>query len=563
MREKTILMKIKSIEFKNFASYGNQIQKIDFDDKGYLFLTVGANGYGKTTISNVIKFLLYGKVDGVNLSDLPNRINKNLWGRIRMVCKKKLIEIERGVSPNIFKIKIDNKEYDQAGKLNSQDYIEKEFFEIPYHVFRNIIILSINDFKSFLTMSPGDKKNIVDKLFGFSVINDMREIVKKDKKGILEEIKTYEDELNILADSIVSINSKLNELEKLMKAKDVAKIRKFKKDLRELNENKIKLQEARDRVKKNMSEVEKRIQEHSSLYNIKDNNFKKAKNDLKLYKNKQCPLCESHLDTDFQKERKQHFEDQIRLFPDELDIIRIEIDELRKRYRDAQSKQHQIISRVSSLETNMKNFKVELVKIAEGTDKGEEMKQLHALIKEDRVREEERTKKRIVKGDKSYYLDILENLLGDEGIKNLAMKTILPALNTNIAAMTKQIHLPFMLKFDDRFNCNITSLGEEINPKTLSTGERKKADFVIIIAMIKLLKLRFPSLNILFLDEIFSSVDFEGIYNILDILHKTIQEINLNTFVINHTVLPSELFDKKIEIVKRNGFSEFTIEDLD
>lgn len=40
-------MKIKSVEFKNIASYGNSIQKIEFDDKGYLFLTVGANGNGK------------------------------------------------------------------------------------------------------------------------------------------------------------------------------------------------------------------------------------------------------------------------------------------------------------------------------------------------------------------------------------------------------------------------------------------------------------------------------------------------------------------------------------
>jgi hypothetical protein len=45
-------------------------------------------------------------------------------------------------------------------------------------------------------------------------------------------------------------------------------------------------------------------------------------------------------------------------------------------------------------------------------------------------------------------------------------------------------------------------------------------------------------------------------------LHETIQEIGLNTFVINHTVLPSEYFDKKLEITKDAGFSEFTIESI-
>ena len=93
-------------------------------------------------------------------------------------------------------------------------------------------------------------------------------------------------------------------------------------------------------------------------------------------------------------------------------------------------------------------------------------------------------------------------------------------------------------------------------------GEKKKVDFVIIMALMKMIKVRFPSLNILFLDEIFSSIDSDGVYHIINILHDTIQDIGLNTFVINHTVLPSEYFDKKLEITKDAGFSEFTIESI-
>lgn len=41
-------MKIQSIKFKNFASYGNSIQEIIFeDDLTELFLTLGKNGHGK------------------------------------------------------------------------------------------------------------------------------------------------------------------------------------------------------------------------------------------------------------------------------------------------------------------------------------------------------------------------------------------------------------------------------------------------------------------------------------------------------------------------------------
>jgi DNA repair exonuclease SbcCD ATPase subunit len=98
---------------------------------------------------------------------------------------------------------------------------------------------------------------------------------------------------------------------------------------------------------------------------------------------------------------------------------------------------------------------------------------------------------------------------------------------------------------------------------TLSTGERKKADFIVIIAIIKILKLRFPQLNLLFLDELLSSVDPDGIYNILKILSQVIKDSKINTFVINHSVLPHEIFDKKIHIYKENGFSKFDIESIE
>ena len=41
-------MTIKNIEFKNFSSFGNKLQRIEFkDDEGMFYLVVGENGAGK------------------------------------------------------------------------------------------------------------------------------------------------------------------------------------------------------------------------------------------------------------------------------------------------------------------------------------------------------------------------------------------------------------------------------------------------------------------------------------------------------------------------------------
>ena len=196
-------MKIQSIELKNFASYGNKVQKIEFEeDRPELFLTLGKNGEGKTTIANAIVFALYGKVEGVRMADLPNRINKELWVRIKLRCKSTEVVIERGLAPGIFKVFLNGIEFDKAGKRSVQEYLEEEIFGIPYHVFKNIIILSVNDFKSFLTMNNNDKRQIIDKMFGFSILNEMQYAIKEERKVLKNEIDNFTRELQQIDSNI-------------------------------------------------------------------------------------------------------------------------------------------------------------------------------------------------------------------------------------------------------------------------------------------------------------------------------------------------------------------------
>ena len=207
-------MKIKNIEWKNFNGYGNIPQKIDFNKTGQLYLLVGQNGAGKSSIAEAITYGLYGKVEGKRLGDLANRINRGMEVTLQLTAKGKDIIIRRGIMPNYFELFINGKQYDQAGNKNVQEYLETEILDIPYQVFKNIIILSINDFKSFLTMSSGDKRNIVDRLFGFTIINQMRESIREKRRDAKQSIKTLYDELNILDESIESINQKIELLKK-------------------------------------------------------------------------------------------------------------------------------------------------------------------------------------------------------------------------------------------------------------------------------------------------------------------------------------------------------------
>jgi exonuclease SbcC len=262
-------MHIHYVEFKNCMSYGNQMQRIDFQGDTKLYLLSGFNGSGKSVLALVIKFLLFGKVDGVNLNELANRINKNMYGKIAITCKGKLLEIERGLSPNIFKVFINGVEYDQAGKLNTQEYLEEELYEISYNVFKNMFVISINDFKSFLTMTPGDKKNIVDKLFGFSIINEMSEYVKRDKRRVEDSLNILNEDIRNINDNIESINKKIENISLKEKEINTEKVKEIKEKLVVLDENKNKLNEAKVTFTKKLNEL-----------NLAWNELNKKKSDL-------------------------------------------------------------------------------------------------------------------------------------------------------------------------------------------------------------------------------------------------------------------------------------------
>ena len=556
-------MKINSIEFKNFASYGNQVQKIEFEDQAQLYLTLGKNGHGKTTIANSIIYALYGKVEGVKLADLPNRINKELWVKINLQCKHMNVEIERGLMPNRFKVLINGVEFDKAGKKSVQEYLEDEIFGIPYHVFKNIIILSINDFKSFLTMNNHDKKQIIDRMFGFSVLNDMFKNVKEERKQIKMEIDSYDSELNQIMESISSVRLKLNNLVEESHKRDKEKVEALKDELLDHGDNVKKLNEARSHIDSKIEVINNEAGSMGIQQRDLERENQYLQKKIELYESGFCGSCETKLDTDWHHKKGDEFKAQIESNNKNSGKLKEEISKAEEKVGDLRSKRKQVETRINNLRYSIKDIKDELIKIKESTQDENQFQHLKQIIAEFEKSEGQKSKKREEIAQQDAFMTILEEVLGDDGVKNLAVQTILPGLNANIAMMTQTMHLPFHIRFDEKFNCIINHLGEDINPLTLSTGERKKADFIVIIAIIKILKLRFPQLNLMFLDELLSSVDQDGVYNVLKILNEVIKENGLNTFVINHTELPHEIFDQKIQIYRENGFSKFEIEKID
>jgi DNA repair exonuclease SbcCD ATPase subunit len=551
-------MRIKKIEWKNFSSYGNKKQTLDFPETPSLFQIVGENGAGKTTISQVISFCLYGKVEGKKLGDIPNRINGNTWTRIEFESNQKYITVERGLEPSLFTLYIDGVKYDQAGTKNIQDYLTDDLIGIPYYVFNNTISLSINDFKSFVKMSPQDKRAIVDKIFGFHILNQMRETLKNEFKKIKDSLNVSTAKIETIEKNIEKSNLEMNSLLDLIKEESDDKIKVLRESMEKFSEiQSIHSQKVQEFKSEEGSIFESVTKANRNLIDSRTE-CQALERRLKLYENKKCPTCEGSLDDDFHVHAKAILIKDKSTSQNKLEESENELAKMKILENDIRKKKQDLYEKGLKIDTKIKEIKREIEK--ENSDTSDkQLDSLKKIISDLEIDLNEIQSTRIKTDEKNLWLKKMDDVLGEKGVKQMAIKTILPSLNSEILDLLGAMNLEYQVVFDDEFKASIFHMGIEIPIQTLSTGEMKKVDFVVLIAIMKLMKLKFSTINLLFLDELFSSVDPDGVHGILKILKKNTREMGLNIFVINHAPMPHEIFDCKLDVSKSNNFSSISI----
>ena len=546
-------MKLKKISWKNFKSYSNAMTELVFNNDPSLNLIVGTNGTGKSSIADCIIYALYGKIDGTNNGDIPNRINKNFYVKIELDCNGHDIIVERGLAPNLFTVTIDGSVVDTAGKNNVQAMLEENYYKIPYSVFKNTLILSINDFKSLIDLNPSDKRNIIDKIFGFTEYNLMMKLIKEDIKMLDSSVSSNEGSLKTATVSIEKYEQQLQEL----KNNEVSQ-EEIDELTEKINEAK-KLKATNEENIKKLDEVRKKLDKQSTEKNMDIRDLKRKiednKKKIKLIDSKKCPTCGSSLDTDeFHKERERLVQENESCETAISEMTSI-INDLSNKMRAVDSKRTVFVdainkSKLMDLASDLKykislkkNNSQPLINLKESLDK--------QIIQLNEERE-------LLSKRKMVY-DCVMQILGDGGIKEYIASKYIPTINQIISEMMEFMGINYNVVFDRTFKATITSNGYNVTYNSLSTGEKKRIDFATVVSFIKLLKLQLGEMNLLFLDEMLASIDINGVSDMMTILKDLSVELNMNIYLIHHAQVENVVFDNVIETSKPDGFSKISI----
>ena len=161
------------------------------------------------------------------------------------------------------------------------------------------------------------------------------------------------------------------------------------------------------------------------------------------------------------------------------------------------------------------------------------------------------------------YLNSIKGLLKDEKIKQHMISKIMPYLNQQANYYLSEVDYSFYVKIDKWLDILIKGPGiTNATYDSLSGGERRGIDLAIQLGFLDIARTQqgiFPDL--LIFDELLdSSIDAQGIVEVLKIVRVKQKEANGKHFIISHrSEIDNDLIDNRYHVIKDNGYSRIEI----
>ena len=551
-------MKFESIEFKNIFSYGEQIQKINYSSEGKLILLKGVSGAGKSAILSLPILVLYGRLTKVTKSGIANRINKHGWIRGTIIKGQHRFVIEREFTPNNLRIWKDGDEVDLFGSSAGEDYISTEIIEIPLSTFTNMIAISMKKFKSFLSMSPTERKGVVDEVFDVRIINIIFDQIKKDARDLGQSINGDQSLLFSLTRTLTNANAELVKIQEKNTNSDssMSKVEENKKKIDALNNRLNQYNDVAKTVIEKQNENNTQVSNKSREITENDMNIRNIVSKIDLYNKNRCPTCSSLFSgPDFDKLKiklNELYEDRKK----KRELLIAELESLREKSNKIAEAAQKVQSGMYQIRLEINNISNENLMIEEKLKASAEYQAVKNIIENTNKQLDEVRNSIDEKTKRLSYLQKLQIVYSIKGVTKMVIDNYLPRLNDEISQNLLLLGFPYTLTFDSEFNSTLKDCGVVMSETSLSDGETTRVDLVVLCSMYNLLKMKFPTINILSVDEIISSLDQENSSKVMSFMKAFAEENNINIIIVSHTSLDLDYFDDVIEVEKTNGFSK-------
>jgi DNA repair exonuclease SbcCD ATPase subunit len=557
-------MIINSIGLKNFKSYGNNMQTVTFKNGGELILLSGDNEAGKSSLIESIDFTLYGVVRGkktkkIALTKLPNRLNKNLETEIKFINEENdNIIIRKKLEPTSIEIYKNGKPFLTEFKSMTVEQREK-FIGLEYNTYKSLISLNLSDFANFINLDTETKRKLLNKLFNISEIDDYFSICKEILKNTYKEkerietfllsnqstIDTYNENIQNIKSQTISVNKEEIKNE-ILSYRDI--YTNLKQEITDLNTSNFQLLNEIKKKREILEGKKNRIIQESFI-------LKEITKKIDVFKTGICPVCDSELDTEDKKHKLIELEEEELKQTNDINSIKGEYTESVNEIQSISSERTIISNNINqkNYEYNEIDYKLKDLKKQYNTEDIDsvsllEIKKNITKLEHDNIelnKKLENSKKKITRYEKT------SEYLSEKGVRKNIIGSIIDPINKNLEFFLKEIQSNYIVKLNDQFDATIKDRFEEIDSETLSIGGGRKINIAIALSYIKTILDLNKRINILFLDEVFSSISPSNINIMLRVLKDFARTNNINIVIVHQIVFDENMFDRIIHVEKK------------
>ena len=562
----------KKIKWKNFLSTGNAFIEVELN-RNPSTLIIGENGAGKSTILDALCFSLFGKpFRNINKPQLINSVNeRDLQTEIEFEVSGKNVKVLRGLRPNKFEIYVNGIFINQdAAVRDYQEYLEQQILKLNYKSFTQVVILGSSTFVPFMQLKAKERREVVEDILDIKIFSLMNMSLKIRTKVLIQDIKDLNNNI-FLKQNEIDLQQKYLEERKSDK-KDIIeeKQKKIEQNNNDIKEKKIQKEKIDYEIKfcrgkiTDERSVLKRIEDNNSIITKIETKLNDCRRDLNFFNsNNTCPTCTQEIQEDFRNNKireKTEKKDELVEALSKLNLILIDdekiitnIKQIKSKISDKEIELGNIDFSLKTLDKSNKELELEQNNYESKISFKDENLKLIRLKESVKILKENLRKK----NEDKAYLDVLKNLLQDDGIKTKIIKKYLPIMNKLVNTYLSNMDFYAKFSLDENFNEKIESrYRDEFSYDSFSEGEKMRIDLSLLFTWRAIARMKnSTNTNLLILDEIFdSSLDAAGTDDFLKILNTFVGQ---NVFIISHK--QDILIDKFVSVIqfkKEKNFSE-------
>lgn len=532
-------MQIDRIRLSNFKSISEL--DLNFQEMNGLWEISGAVGVGKTTIGEAIIYGLFGSVRGKTNESLISWGKKHALVETWVYCKNTRLYIRReintyGQSP--LTATADGEEIIASDKRSIQGILENEWYDIPRQTLELLCVISFNNFKSLSTLNTQESRDFLNSTISFDKLTSYEEWCKEQIKDINIRVSQIESDKRAAQASIDTIDRLLPEIPTYVSLDAINQLIEKKekefKDVREAN---------RKELKRLNSIADGSVAEHRVVVS----KMKEMKKSIKQLSGATCPLCGQPID----EKHKEHLQQELSTL--EKDEIRLnEISEKDcKAVLDFQGKMGEQEGKLDDYITSLNAEKFKTKQYVEIIKRHKTEKERHNQT----IKESNKTLDELRRNIQEYQemIDFIRDT-----VRPTIISSIIPSINTHIDNYLKLAHQNYIINYDENFKCMMKNpYGEMMPISSLSTGQKKVIDMIIILAFIKTFITQID-FNLYFLDELIGNIDADLRDTMCGLLRDTLDDRDV-MFLISHSPINPQYLDGVIKVIMHAGVSEYSI----